>query len=53
MTSGDVRLMAEKCMDARVFPEAIFHLQYGEAHVVRNAGANGPAALHEIVVSRK
>ncbi|KAM7206143.1 Carbonic anhydrase [Naviculisporaceae sp. PSN 640] len=44
------KVMIVTCLDSRCVPEKYFNLQVGDIVVHRNAGGNGPAALHDIVV---
>ncbi|PGG95773.1 carbonic anhydrase [Blastomyces parvus] len=41
------------CMDARIDPAAAFGISLGDAHVIRNAGANASDALRSIVISQQ
>ncbi|OBT55336.1 carbonate dehydratase [Pseudogymnoascus sp. 24MN13] len=41
------------CMDARIDPAAAYGIDLGDAHVVRNAGANAKDALRSIVISQQ
>lgn len=40
-------------MDARIDPAAAYGIDLGDAHVVRNAGANAKDALRSIVISQQ
>lgn len=40
-------------MDARIDPASAFGIDLGDAHVVRNAGANARDALRSIVISQQ
>lgn len=58
-TQGDLALPPAKkylvvtCMDARIDPAAAYGIDLGDAHVVRNAGANAKDALRSIVISQQ
>ncbi|OJD09987.1 hypothetical protein ACJ73_09986 [Blastomyces percursus] len=41
------------CMDARIDSAAAFGISLGDAHVIRNAGANASDALRSIVISQQ
>ncbi|EGC45546.1 carbonic anhydraes family protein [Histoplasma capsulatum var. duboisii H88] len=41
------------CMDARIDPAAAFGISLGDAHVIRNAGADASDALRSIVISQQ
>ncbi|OAX80047.1 hypothetical protein ACJ72_05628 [Emergomyces africanus] len=41
------------CMDARIDPSSAFGISLGDAHVIRNAGANASDALRSIVISQQ
>ncbi|EEP77757.1 carbonate dehydratase [Uncinocarpus reesii 1704] len=41
------------CMDARIDPAAAFGIDLGDAHVIRNAGANARDSLRSIVISQQ
>lgn len=41
------------CMDARIDPAAAFGIELGDAHVIRNAGANAADSLRSIVISEQ
>ncbi|EAS29797.3 carbonate dehydratase [Coccidioides immitis RS] len=41
------------CMDARIDPAAAFGIDLGDAHVIRNAGANSRDALRSIIISQQ
>jgi carbonic anhydrase len=40
-------------MDARIDPAAAYGIDLGDAHVIRNAGANAKDALRSIVISQQ
>lgn len=40
-------------MDARIDPAAAFGISLGDAHVIRNAGANAVDALRSLVISQQ
>lgn len=40
-------------MDARIDPAAAFGIDLGDAHVIRNAGANAADAVRSIVISQQ
>lgn len=40
-------------MDARIDPASAFGISLGDAHVIRNAGANASDALRSIVISQQ
>lgn len=42
---------AVTCMDARIDPVSAFGIELGDAHVIRNAGANAKDALRSILIS--
>ncbi|KAI1912172.1 hypothetical protein LOZ12_006539 [Ophidiomyces ophidiicola] len=41
------------CMDARIDPAASFGIDLGDAHIIRNAGANARDALRSVVISQQ
>lgn len=41
------------CMDARIDPVAAYGISLGDAHVIRNAGANARDALRSIIISEQ
>lgn len=41
------------CMDARIDPSAAFGIELGDAHVIRNAGANAKDAQRSIIISEQ
>lgn len=41
------------CMDARIDPAAAFGIDLGDAHIIRNAGANAKDALRSLVISQQ
>ncbi|WEW59400.1 carbonic anhydrase [Emydomyces testavorans] len=41
------------CMDARIDPAAAFGIDLGDAHIIRNAGANARDSLRSIVISQQ
>ena len=40
-------------MDARIDPAAAFGIALGDAHIIRNAGANAKDALRSLVISQQ
>ncbi|KAH7305836.1 putative carbonic anhydrase [Stachybotrys elegans] len=47
------KVLVVACMDARVDPAKELGLSKGDAHVVRNAGGRGIAAIRDIVISQQ
>ena len=41
------------CMDARILPAEILGLEFGDAHVIRNAGGRAQEALRSLVISEQ
>ncbi|KAI9751766.1 MAG: GTPase-activating protein S13 [Chaenotheca gracillima] len=41
------------CMDARIDPAPAFGIALGDAHVIRNAGANARNAIRDLVISEQ
>jgi len=41
------------CMDARIDPASAYGIDLGDAHVIRNAGANAKDALRSLVISEQ
>ena len=41
------------CMDARIYPNKIFGLNEGDAHIIRNAGARAAEAIRSLAVSQE
>lgn len=41
------------CMDARILPAEILGLEFGDAHVIRNAGGRTQEALRSLVISQQ
>ncbi|HWA56211.1 MAG TPA: carbonic anhydrase [Gemmatimonadales bacterium] len=41
------------CMDARILPAEILGLDFGDAHVIRNAGGRAQEALRSLVISQQ
>ncbi|KAL2072505.1 hypothetical protein VTL71DRAFT_11848 [Oculimacula yallundae] len=41
------------CMDARIDPAAAYGISLGDAHIIRNAGANARDALRSLVISQQ
>jgi len=58
-TKGDLPLPPAKhyvvltCMDARIEPGEAYGIDLGDAHVIRNAGANARDAIRSIVISNQ
>lgn len=46
------RLAVVLCMDARINPMAALGLDYGDAHIIRNAGGRMAEALRSLAVSQ-
>jgi carbonic anhydrase len=47
------RLAVVTCMDARILPSRILGIDFGEAHVIRNAGGRAQEALRSLVISQQ
>lgn len=47
------RVAVVTCMDARILPSRILGLEFGEAHVIRNAGGRAQEALRSLVISQQ
>jgi carbonic anhydrase len=47
------RVAVVTCMDARILPAEILGLQFGDAHVIRNAGGRAREALRSLVISQQ
>lgn len=41
------------CMDARIYPNKIFGLREGDAHIIRNAGARAVDAIRSLALSQE
>ena len=41
------------CMDARIYPNKIFGLNEGDAHIIRNAGARAADAIRSLALSQE
>ncbi len=41
------------CMDARIYPNKIFGLHEGDAHIIRNAGGRAADALRSLAISQE
>jgi carbonic anhydrase len=41
------------CMDARIYPNKIFGLREGDAHIIRNAGGRARDALRSLAMSQE
>jgi carbonic anhydrase len=41
------------CMDARIYPNKIFGLREGDAHIIRNAGARAVEAIRSLAISQE
>lgn len=41
------------CMDARILPAEVLGLEFGDAHVIRNAGGRAQEALRSLVISEQ
>lgn len=41
------------CMDARIYPNKIFGLREGDAHIIRNAGARAADAIRSLALSQE
>jgi carbonic anhydrase len=47
------RVAVVTCMDARILPSRILGLEFGDAHVIRNAGGRAQEALRSLVISQQ
>jgi carbonic anhydrase len=47
------RVAVVTCMDARILPAEILGLEFGDAHVIRNAGGRAQEALRSLVISQQ
>jgi carbonic anhydrase len=47
------RVAVVTCMDARILPAEILGLEFGDAHVIRNAGGRAQEALRSLVISQR
>ena len=47
------RVAVVTCMDARILPAEVLGLEFGDAHVIRNAGGRAQEALRSLVISQQ
>lgn len=47
------RVAVLTCMDARILPAEILGLDFGDAHVIRNAGGRAQDAIRSLVISQQ
>ena len=47
------RVAVVTCMDARILPAEILGLEFGDAHVIRNAGGRAQEAIRSLVISQQ
>ncbi len=47
------RVAVVTCMDARILPSRVLGLDFGDAHVIRNAGGRAQEALRSLVISQQ
>jgi carbonic anhydrase len=47
------RVAVVTCMDARILPAEVLGLEFGDAHVIRNAGGRAREALRSLVISQQ
>lgn len=47
------RVAVVTCMDARILPSEVLGLEFGDAHVIRNAGGRAQEALRSLVISQQ
>jgi carbonic anhydrase len=47
------RVAVVTCMDARILPSRILGFDFGDAHVIRNAGGRAQEAIRSLVISQQ
>lgn len=47
------RVAVVTCMDARILPAEVLGLDFGDAHVIRNAGGRAQDAIRSLVISQQ